>query len=102
MDAAPWVPLLAAPTAGAMACPKAGVAAAAANVTNKRISRQCVFMPFSLHGVPGVTQVHYHPGALLCLPVSVFAHQTPSLSAKSWKFLPTTSNDPFGSASPVP
>src|SRR5712671_6853642 len=28
--------------------------------------------------------------------------QTPSLSAKSWKFLPTTSNCPLGSDSPVP
>jgi hypothetical protein len=48
MDAAPCVPLSADPTAGATVCPKAGGAATAANVTNKRISRRCAFMPISL------------------------------------------------------
>jgi hypothetical protein len=45
MDAALCAPLL--ETAGA-ACPKAGVAAAVANVTNKRKSRRCTFMLPSL------------------------------------------------------
>jgi hypothetical protein len=39
MDAALCVALLAADAAGAASCPKAGVAAAAANVANKRKSR---------------------------------------------------------------
>src|SRR5260370_40316606 len=39
MDAADWVPLVADPTAGATVCPKAGVATAAINVTNKGKSR---------------------------------------------------------------
>src|SRR6202049_3626051 len=47
MDAALCAPLLAGLTAGA-ACPKAGVAAAVANVTNKRKSRRCTFMLPSL------------------------------------------------------
>src|SRR5271169_2663486 len=47
IDAALCVPLFAGPTAGATVCPKAGVAAAAANVTNKRKSR-CLCMPNSL------------------------------------------------------
>jgi hypothetical protein len=47
MDAAPCLPLLAGPTAGATSCPKAGVAAAAANVT-KRKPRRCTFMLPSL------------------------------------------------------
>jgi hypothetical protein len=36
------------------------------------------------------------------LPYLVSRGQIPSLSAKSWKFLPTTSNDPAGSISSVP
>src|ERR1700730_7690640 len=34
--------------AGVVVCPNAGVAAAAANVTNRRNSRRCAFMPTSL------------------------------------------------------
>src|SRR6516165_1867754 len=44
MDAALCLPLLAGPVVGATACPKAGVAAAAASVTTKRKSRRCKFM----------------------------------------------------------
>jgi hypothetical protein len=48
MDAALSLPSLAGPSIGATACPKAGVAAAAASVTTKRKSRRCNFMPSSL------------------------------------------------------
>jgi hypothetical protein len=44
MDAALSFPLLAGPTVGAAACPKAGVATAAATVNTKRESRNCKFM----------------------------------------------------------
>src|SRR5262249_41919539 len=44
MDAALCLALLAAPAVGATACPKAGVAAAAASVTVQRKSRPCEFM----------------------------------------------------------
>src|ERR1700693_5083214 len=47
-DAALSLPLLARPTGGATACPKAGVAAAAASVTTKRKSHRCKFMFSSL------------------------------------------------------
>ena len=40
IDAALCVALLGEPAAGAAVCPKAGVAAVAANVTNKRKSRR--------------------------------------------------------------
>jgi len=43
MDAADCVPLSAGPIAGAAACPHAGVAAAAANVTDRRKTR-CLSM----------------------------------------------------------
>jgi hypothetical protein len=44
MDAALSFPLLAGPTVGAAACPKAGVATAAATVNTNRESRHCKFM----------------------------------------------------------
>src|ERR1700730_8766884 len=43
MDAADCVPLSAGPIAGAATCPHAGVAAAAANVTDRRKTR-CLYM----------------------------------------------------------
>src|SRR5205807_730425 len=48
--AAPWVAPLAAPAAGT-ACPNAGVAAAAANVANKRKPRRCMLMPTSRYWI---------------------------------------------------
>ena len=48
MDAALSLPLLAGPTVGATACPKAGVAAAAVSVTHKRKHRRSKFMLSSL------------------------------------------------------
>jgi hypothetical protein len=49
MDAAPYIPPPAGPTAGAGICPKAGIAAAAAKVVSKRKSRRC---PHMLHILP--------------------------------------------------
>jgi hypothetical protein len=47
MDAAVCVPLGADPTTGATVCPRAGIAAAAANVTEKRKSCGRALMIFS-------------------------------------------------------
>src|SRR2546426_5804758 len=46
MDAAPCAPLVADPAAGTNVCPQAGVAAAAANIANKRKAR-CLCTPTS-------------------------------------------------------
>src|ERR1700730_1641843 len=48
VDAPLGVPVSVGVTAGAAVCPNAGVAAAVANVTNKRTSHRCTFMLPSL------------------------------------------------------
>jgi hypothetical protein len=50
MLAAAGVRLVVGPTAGTTACPKAGVAAAAAKITDRRRSRCFAFMPTPVHG----------------------------------------------------
>jgi hypothetical protein len=65
MDAAPCVALLVGPTAGATVCPRAGVAAAAANATSKRKSRRCTFMPTSLSWFAHPHRV-WAPSRILC------------------------------------
>jgi hypothetical protein len=63
MDAALCVALLAAPTAGATPCPKAGVAAAAANDANKSKSR-CLCMPTPVGGLAPSAATHLVDHAL--------------------------------------
>src|SRR5712671_5120997 len=62
MDAALSLPLLAGATVGATACPKAGVAAAAASVTTRRTSRRCKVMLSSLFmGFRRSSRIKLHP-----------------------------------------
>lgn len=62
MDAPLWIPpILAGSSAGATSCSKAGLAAAAANVTNKRNSHRGAFMLPSLSSFPGSSRVKLHP-----------------------------------------
>src|SRR5258706_7984387 len=69
IDTSPFVLLPVCPIAGIGVCPRAGVAAAAANVTNKRKSSRCALMISSLRGSPVYIRVR---------PLSYFTSKTGS------------------------